>query len=793
MIPLLMNKDSAPAAPEGGCHKHGHHHSHHRHDVCCADHREHHPHAEHSECDCTHHHHDTHGEHRHHHEHGEDCGCHHHHPHQHAAHHPDNAPGGRTAVYTLENLGCPNCAAKMEFDLQKLPGIDDAVITFANKQLRLTAADPDALLSRVQQICQSIEPEVIVRPASRHSHTPEHQHHHAARSAMPEWVELLTGGALFAGGLTLGITDQPLLWQLALILPAYLLLGGGILLKALGNIRRGQIFDENLLMSLATLGAFVIGEYPEAVGVMLFYRIGEYFQDKAVARSRSQIMQAVDMRPETVIRLIDGSEQTIPAEEARPGDLLLVRPGNRIPLDSTVISGESLLDTSAVTGEPVPRPIRPGDSIFSGCLNTDGLLTVRVDKPLSESMVSRILESVENAAANKPRIDKFITRFARIYTPLVVLAAAAVAAIPPLFDGDFSYWMKTALTFLVISCPCALVLSIPLAFFAGIGAASQAGILFKGGAVIEALAGVKAVLLDKTGTLTCGSFSLQQISPAADTDAQELLRTAAACEASSNHPIAISIIAACREQGITYTPAAAAQEIAGRGIRADLPQGEALCGSRRLLEDNGVTVPARIAATGGAEVYVALAGRYLGCISIADELKPDSPEAITSMHAAGLQTIMLTGDNSTAAQAVSQKLGLDACHAELLPQEKLTLMQQHRADLGAVLYVGDGINDAPVLAGADVGAAMGQGADAAIEAADVVFMNSNLSALPQAVAIARATCRIARQNVWLALGIKLLVMLLGLLHMANLWLAVFADTGVALLCMLNALRLLYRR
>ncbi len=770
-----MNQHTA----HGGRQEHTHDHTHHAHTGCCHGHGHEHKH-----------------EHGHEPGHGHAACCGHDHRHtqgQQTQHtHGHHTPGRRTGVYTLENLGCPNCAAKMELGLQKLPGVDAASVTFANKQLRLTAADPDALLPQVQELCQRIEPEVTVRPAG--SAAPGTAARPEKRPLLSELQVLLLGGVLFAAGLVLEATGQPLLWQLALIVPAYLLLGGSVLLQALGNIRRGQIFDENLLMSIATLGAFVIQEYPEAVGVMLFYRIGEYFQEQAVEKSRRQIMQAVDMRPETVTRLADGVEQTIPAADALPGDLLLVRPGDRIPLDGTIESGESLLDTSAVTGEPVPRPVRPGDQIFSGCLNTSGLLTIRVDRPLAESMVSRILESVENAAAAKPRIDKFITRFARVYTPLVVLAALLVAAVPTMLGGDFGYWLKTALTFLVISCPCALVLSIPLAFFAGIGAASRGGILFKGGAVIEALAGVRAVLMDKTGTLTRGVFAVQQLDPADGVTPEELLRTAAACEASSNHPIAKSIIAACRERNISYTPATAAHEAAGRGISATLAEGEALCGSRRLLTEHEVTIPDTVtAATAGAEVCLALGGRYLGRISIADELKADSAAAITAMRQKGLTTVMLTGDNTATAEAVSRELGLDVCHAGLLPQDKLTKMQQHRRAHGAVLYVGDGINDAPVLAGADVGAAMGQGADAAIEAADVVFMNSNLSAVPQAIDLARATCRIARQNVWLALGVKLLVMLLGLLHMANLWLAVFADTGVALLCMLNAMRLLYRK
>lgn len=781
-------------------HKHDQNHEHH-HDCCCA-------------------HHESHNhEHEHPHEHEHD------HNHENHGNHTEVHAKTSTKIYTIADLGCPNCAAKMEHELNRLPGVANATVTYTNKQLRLTATDPDALIAEAEAICRHIEPQVSIHPYDSHSshthehnhehnhshnHAHEHEHNHSHNHTsfpLSEKMSLIIGSLLFAVGMAIHIlaadSANSTLYQLLIFVPAYLLLGGEVLLNAISNIRRGQVFDENLLMSIATIGAFAIAEYPEAVGVMLFYRIGEYFQDKAVEKSRSQIMQTIDMRPETVTKLsATQTEEVIPAEAACPGDILLVRPGDRIPLDAVIVSGESLLDTSAITGESVPRRVRPGDTILSGCLNTDGLLTVRVTKPLAESMMSRILESVENAAANKPKIDKFISRFARVYTPLVVLAAVLIAIIPPLFFGEPLYWLKTALTFLVISCPCALVLSIPLAFFAGIGAASRSGILFKGGATIEALANTKAVLMDKTGTLTKGTFTVRALEPAPGVTENDLLAAAAAAEASSNHPVAKSIIAACLERNINFTPATSAQEVAGQGIIAqnttDKNNQTILCGNRRLMQTHGINLPANTTQTTGAEVHIATisprnTGRYLGRISIADELKPDSAAAVTAMQKRNLHTVMLTGDNHTAANEIANTIGLDEFISDLLPQEKLSHMQKLRSTHGAVLYVGDGINDAPVLAGADVGAAMGQGADAAIEAADVVFMNSNLSAVPQSIDLAKATCRIAKQNVWLAIGIKLFVMLLGLMHMADLWLAVFADTGVALLCMLNSMRILYRK
>ena len=598
--------------------------------------------------------------------------------------------------------------------------------------------------------------------------------HHEDKKELPL---LLLGAGLFAAGILADLLLKNQWFSLPVFVAAYLVLGWEVLLTAGKNIVKGRVFDENFLMSIATLGAFAIGEFPEAVGVMLFYRLGEYFEHKAVERSRSQIMAAVDLRPETVT--LDSGE-VIPAEEANPGDLLLVRPGDRIPLDGTVIEGSSRIDTAPITGEPVPAAVGSGSALLSGCVNLSGQLLMKVEKPLGESMVTRILDSVENAAASKPKIDRFLTRFARIYTPIVVLAAVAVAVIPSLFTGNWSYWVYTALSFLVMSCPCALVLSVPLAFFSGIGAGSKKGILFKGGLSIEAMAGVRAVALDKTGTVTKGDFRVQSV-----VGGEEMLRLCAACESGSTHPVAVSICAYAEEQGIPET----LEEIPGHGIRGVVDGKTVLCGNEKLMARFGISVP----EVAGSSVFVAVDGSLAGQIEVSDTLKPDAAGAVKKLKKMGLHTAMLTGDRQETAEAVAKTVGIDAVHARLLPDEKLAVLQTIRAEQGAVMFVGDGINDAPVLAGADVGAAMGSGADAAIEAADVVFLTSRASAVPAALDIARRTKGIAWQNVVFALAVKLLVMVLGLLGYASMWAAVFADSGVAMLCVLNAIRLLYRK
>ena len=706
-----------------------------------------------------------------------------------------------TKTYLLENLGCAHCASKMEEQIANLEGISEATITFATKQLRLTAKNPDRYLDQIRKICTSIESEVLVKekdpkPKAQSPKTVTHTTASKKKFFSKENIDIICiiiGAVLFVAGEIMEHKGFGTSATLPVFVIAYLALGGVIVVKAAKNISHGQIFDENFLMSIATLAAFAINDSAEAVGVMLFYRIGELFEEKAVERSRGQIMNAVDLRPE-VVNLVTGDDiQVIPSEEAQIGDILLVRPGDRIPLDGIVIEGNSRIDTSPITGEPVPVAVNEGDEITSGCVNTSGQLKIRVEKPLEESMVTRILDSVENAAASKPKIDRFITRFARVYTPCVVGIAVATAILPSLVTGNWHYWIYTAITFLVMSCPCALVLSIPLAFFSGIGAGSKKGILFKGGLSIEGLSKLGAVIMDKTGTITEGNFQLQKVVATGKYTENELLSMCAGCEQNSTHPIANSIVAAAKEREIQFEKPISLEEISGHGIVAEMPEGKVLCGNRKLMDKFGVTIGELKEAAYGSEVFMAVNGTFAGYMLISDTIKPDAKEAIASLKKLGLHTVMLTGDSEDSAQAVGKDTGIDEIYAKLLPEDKLNALKKVRQAHGTVMFIGDGINDAPVLAGADVGAAMGSGADAAIEAADAVFMNSNVDAIPQSIAIARSTNRIAWQNVIFALVIKIAVMILGLAGHANMWMAVFADTGVAMICVLNSIRILYKK
>ena len=697
-------------------------------------------------------------------------------------------------VYTLENLGCAHCAAKMQHQISQLDGIDDCVLVYETKQLRVKGDNPDALLPEIRKICSNIESEVkVIAPEEEKEESGSHP-----------LAEMLIGAVLFVAGLLIPVMAV----KLVLLIAAYLLLGRHVLLTAVKNIGRGQVFDENFLMAVATIGAWAVGSFDEAVGVMLFYRVGEYFEDRAVDRSRKQIMDAIDLRPETVNLVKDnGKIEVIPAEDAQEGDIVLVRPGDRVPLDGEVVEGESRLDTSAVTGEPVPVRVAAGDKATSGCVNTDGAIKLRVTHILAESMVQRILDSVENAAARKPKIDRFITRFSRVYTPAVVAIALLTAIIPSLVTGEWHKWVYTAMTFLVISCPCALVLSVPLTYFSGIGAGSRRGILFKGGASLEALNNVKTIVMDKTGTITKGNFVVQKVVPAQGVplDENELLWLAAACEGASTHPIAKSIINSYEER---KTSAAKAgdfslvavgatveniREQAGEGVFAELEGKTILCGNVKLMERNNIDLSDYHGTPGSTEVLLAMDGHFLGHVDIADTIKADAKSAISRMKAQGLTTAMLTGDGQASADAVAQEVGIDEVRARLLPQDKLSALTDIREKRGAVMFVGDGINDAPVLAGADVGAAMGSGADAAIEAADVVFMKADLTSIPISVKIARKANIVSKENIVFALAVKILVMILGLFGIASMWLAVFADTGVAMLCVLNSIRMLYMK
>ena len=720
-----------------------------------------------------------------------------------------SSSNANTTIYILQGLDCANCAAKIEQKLNTLPEVDDAVVTYATKQLKLSAKDSANMTAFLQKTIDAIEDGVTV---IKKEEVKAAEKSEAASESKPmdpmkkSLIEIFVGAGIFllaeiCERASLPVPDVALH---VLLVIAYLVLGGKVLMTAFRNIKKGQVFDENFLMSLATLGAFATNQFDEAVGVMLFYRIGEYFEQRATNQSRTQIMDAVDMRPEVVNLVIGDEVRVVDAEEAEVGDLLLVRPGDRIPLDGVVVEGESRIDTSPVTGEPVPVKAGVGDNVTSGCVNTSGVLKIRVEKVLEESMVTRILDSVENAAATKPQIDKFITRFSRVYTPLVVVLALAVAIIPNILNVLFhlqllgkepTYWVTTALTFLVISCPCALVLSVPLAFFSGIGAGSKKGILFKGGITIESLNNVKAVVMDKTGTITEGNFVVQQVVPfdKSSFTSDQLLSMAASCELSSTHPIGTSIVDAAEKAGLSIERPSNMQEIAGKGIKATLPVGEVLCGNRKLMEEYKIDLSGYQKNGFGTEVLVAVNGTFAGDIVISDTIKKEAKGAIAKAKSLGIVTAMLTGDAKDSAEAVAAETGIDEVYAKLLPQDKLKHLMEIREKHGNVMFVGDGINDAPVLAGADVGAAMGSGADAAIEAADVVFMTSSMDAIPQAIDIAKATSRISWQNVYFALAIKVIVMVMGLCGFANMWLAVFADTGVSMLCLLNSMRILYRK
>ena len=696
-------------------------------------------------------------------------------------------PKAVCTVYVMKNIDCANCSAKIEKKIQELPEVDDCILTFATRQLRVYSSEGTKLLPKMQEIADQIEPGTVIeireegKPSSD-THDDKHDH---------DIPELLAGAALFIIGELLSHSMPPV--SIGCFVIAYLILGREVLLTALKNMKSGHVMDENFLMSVATIGAFAIGEFGEAVGVMLFYRVGEAFEHRAVEKSRSQIMEAVDLRPETVLLDENGTVREIPAGSAAVGNIVQIRPGDRIPLDGVVVKGESRIDTSPITGEPVPVSVTIGSTLTSGCVNTSGLLKMRVEKELSESMVTRILDSVENAAASKPQAERFITKFARVYTPFVVALAAATAIIPSLITGNWSHWIYTALTFLVISCPCALVLSVPLAFFSGIGAGSRKGILFKGGIALETLKNVKTVVMDKTGTITKGNFIVQDIVPSANYTAAEVLQAAAACETASTHPIGTSILLAAKEQDLSLENPAQLEEISGKGIHARLSCGDVLCGSRKLLTEFNVDCGTYDENGAVTTVYVAINGTFAGTIQISDTIKPEAKDAIRTLKSMGICSAMLTGDGEAAAEAVADAVGIDHVYAKLLPADKLEILQKLRAESGSAMFVGDGINDAPVLAGADVGAAMGSGADAAIEAADVVFMTSSMDAIPTAIRIAKSTGAISNQNVVFALAVKALVMVLGLMGIASMWLAVFADTGVAILCVLNSIRILYKK
>ena len=618
----------------------------------------------------------------------------------------------------------------------------------------------------------------------------EHEHEEGG-SEKRELIEMATGTVLFAAGLVLHFAFEVRdLITIPVFVAAFLVLSYEILLGAAKGLFKKHVFGEDFLMSIASLGAFAIGSFEEAVGVMLFYRVGEWFEHRAAGSARRSVTSLLRIRPDRANLLVNGEITVVPPQELTVGSLILVKPGERLPLDGTVTDGSSALDTSALTGEALPRDVTVGDTVLSGCVNVSGLLTVRVDKAFGESTVEKILELVENSAAKKAPAEKFITKFARIYTPAVVVLAVLIAVFPPLLGfGELAVWVKKALTLLVISCPCALVLSIPLAFFHGIGTASRRGILIKGGNYLDALRNLEVVAFDKTGTLTRGVFEVSEICPADGISSNELLEITAHAEYYSTHPIARSIVGAYG--AVNADRIAGYEEIAGGGVRVKLDGRLILAGNAAFMERNGVMCPTL--SVNGAHVFVASDGRFIGHLSVTDSFRPDSKNAISEFRRRGIKTVMLTGDVEAAAEIAAKELGFTEYRAALLPQDKVAAVEElskTKSPKGTLAFVGDGINDAPVLAIADIGVAMGGlGSDAAIESADMLLMNDEPSKLCAAYDIALRTRKIVVQNIVLALGVKLLFLSLGVFGSISMWLAVFADVGVALLAILNSMRI----
>lgn len=689
--------------------------------------------------------------------------------------------------YSLQNLDCANCAAKIENAVQRTAGVKFASVDFATTTLYLDAAD----FSAVQQTVHSIEPDVKI--LSKNSDDPEQKDFKFHKKL----TSIIISAALFATGLIFieQLRSAPYPWGEWIVFGiAYLISGWGVLRSAARNIRRGQIFDEQFLMSVATIGAILIGELPEAVGVMLFYMIGEFAQELSVGRSRRSIKALLEIRPDQANLTVNGEIHRVLPEEVAVDDHLIVRPGEKIPLDAEVVKGSSWVDTSPLTGESRPKKIQPGDSVFGGMINQSGLLTIRVTRPFEESSVARILKLVENASSRKAKTEKFITRFARVYSPVVVLIAAAVAILPPLITGaSFSEWLYRALVVLVISCPCALVISIPLGYFGGVGGASRRGILVKGSNFLDTLADVDTVVLDKTGTLTQGVFEVVRLEPINGFTERDLLSYAAHAEMGSDHPIAQSIRNAYGNK--INNSVDCYEEKAGLGVLTKIEGRELIVGNDELLHQSEVMHDSNYCQTEESVVHVAVDGEHAGYLVIADRLKSDSRQAIRDLHNIGIDKIvMLTGDVEAAAKTIANSLEIDEYRAGLLPEEKvdeIEALMTAEARSGKLAFVGDGINDAPALARADVGIAMGAlGSEAAIETADVVIMTDSPLKVAEAVSIGKHTRSIVWQNIILALVIKAIFIALGAFGVANMWMAVIGDMGVALLAVANSMRVM---
>ena len=723
----------------------------------------------------------------------------------------------KTFKLALLGLDCANCANKIEERVNRLSDVEEATLNFSTSRLTVSINDPQVkleVIEEIKKIVEQLEPDVTViennsgevlnqnqccqgdcsRHDEQHLHKHASSHEHIVRELkvieiLKEQKNLLLGFVIFLIAVLFPLQQRV---EIVLYLMSYLLIGGNVIGAFWRHIKRGEIFDENFLMTVATVGAFCIGEYPEAIAVMLFYEIGELFQSYAVNRSRHSITSLLDIRADHANLVTESSVEEVNPEVVSVGDYIIIKPGERVPLDGEIVEGQCYLDTSALTGESVPRLVSVGDPILSGCINTNALVKVRVTKVAGESTVARILELVENASSKKAQTERFITRFARVYTPIVVLLACLIAIIPPLvFQASFSIWLYRALSFLVVSCPCALVVSIPLGFFAGLGGASKQGVLIKGGNYLEALTHADTVVFDKTGTLTKGVFKVIETHPVNMTE-DTFIKLAAYAESQSNHPIAKSIVEAYGHS-IDETVISSYEEVAGKGIKAVVNEQQILIGNATLMKESSLEVLS-VSAT-GTIIHMAVDQVYVGYIVIADEIKETSKAAISKLKQQGVsQVIMLTGDQGRIAKQVAEELGVDRVYAELLPYQKVEHVEQLLANQSknkSLVFVGDGMNDAPVLARADVGVAMGAiGSDAAIEAADVVLMEDDPMALVKAIDQAKQTKFILYQNIIFALGVKILVMILIAFGLATMWAAVFADVGVTVLAVINSTRAL---
>lgn len=684
----------------------------------------------------------------------------------------------KKTVLSLAGLDCPHCAEKIAIKVKKLDYVHSANMDFINKKLYINHSSEDSLvLKDAEKIVYSLEPDVKVSVFDDKEGKTEEKSHKF------DIVKIAAAAVLYVASFFLnGVSEA------VVLVVAYLIIGYDVLFEAVRNIIKGRAFDENFLMAVASIGAMIIGDMDEGVAVMLFYQVGELFQNIAVDRSRKSITKLMELKPEWAsLKTPDGVE-TVPPETVEIGDVIVIKPGERIPLDCVLTTGSTTLDMSALTGESVPVEAKIGTQLLSGSINVSSVIEAEVTQKFENSTVTKLLDMVQNSSANKAKTEKFITRFARAYTPIVVIAALLLAVVPPFFTGfsSFGTWVYRALVFLVISCPCALVISVPLSFFAGIGAASKCGILIKGAKSLEALSKCETVAFDKTGTVTKGVFMLREVVPVNVTE-NELLAYAAAVEKNSNHPIAKSIVSAYK--GDMELTVSEAEEIAGFGLKAVVNGKTVICSNAAYMRNNNIEIDDESDVL--TAVYVSVDGKYEGKILLGDEIKESSAEALRKLKNCGIKkTVMLTGDKKAIAESVGKQVGIDEVKAQLLPENKVQAVEELiKQGSGTVAFAGDGINDAPVIARADVGIAMGGlGSDAAIEAADVVLMNDDLAKIAQAVRISDKTMKIAKQNIVFALGVKVTILVLGALGLANMWAAVFADVGVSFIAILNALR-----